>query len=353
MAILEMEGFDWQNAPTNSAGALLALKWNGTTFPYTGSPVGGLTRATSLNGFGGASVNNTNNSGFICTPGGTYSTLIVGFRFQASSITAGNTPLLCRFLDGASTQVGLYIDTSKRIVMYRGTTATVVATGTTVLLIGGIYLIEFKVTFGNTGSYELRIDGVTEFSSGSADTTNTANNSATAVALDLGNVFTSVQYDDFHLLDDTGPAPNNNFLSIAGSPVIESLFVTTNNSVTFTPLSSTNASNVDETQIDGDTSYNSSATNGQVDTFNHGALTSTPALIYGTQVHGTMRKDDVTAQSGRTKMISGGTTSNGVTKALVDGVYITMADIYPTDPNTGLAWTGANVNATKIGYEHV
>jgi septal ring-binding cell division protein DamX len=87
-------------------------------------------------------------------------------------------------------------------------------------------------------------------------------------------------------------------------------------------------------------------------TFNHGALSGTPSTVFGVQVNAYARKDDVSNINVRTKLISGGTTQNGASVAITTN-YNKCTDIYTTDPNTSAAWMGANVNATKIGYERI
>jgi hypothetical protein len=123
----------------------------------------------------------------------------------------------------------------------------------------------------------------------------------------------------------------------------------------FTPNASTNVSQVQETAWDGDTTFNTHPApgSGAIDTFNHGSLSGTPATIYAVAVQASMRKDDTSSQLGRTKLISGVTTQNGVSVQLINALYQHIEDIYRVDPNTSAAWTAANANATKIGYEHV
>jgi hypothetical protein len=282
-----------------------------------------------------------------------HASLIVGFRFKTSTAFTGTTSNeLVRFRDGTTTQIGLAINgTSKKLFLFKNTTGTTVATGTTTLLADSWYYAELKVVFGTTGSYELKLGGVTEVSSGSADTTQTANDYATNVLFDVYNsVSNSMKIiADIYICDTTGSAPHNDFL---GMVIVDTLFPTTDNSVQFTPLSSTNASNVDETTVDDDTTYNSSSTSTHVDTFNHGALPVTPTTIFAAKITHKARKDDVAARSSRNKLISGGTTSSGTSVALSTS-YQYLPDIYTQNPDTSTAWTKTTIDATKIGYEHV
>lgn len=355
MALLEMDGFDYEPSSNQVFNALAAgalpTKTDGTFFPWvnTGNSAQG-TKSTPLSATGAAVTFNTNNSFILCSPGANYATLIGGFRYFYNT-GFNDAVLVCSYLDSGSTQVGIAINSARQCFFYRGTTATVLQTGTKVLVHGATYMFELKVTFGAVGSYDFRIDSVTELSSGAANTSATGNAFASTIRLD-GGASLSTKMDDFYLLDNTGPAPLNDFLSIGGAVRIETVFITTDNAVAFTPLSGTNASNVDEVANDGDTTYNFSSTPGQADTFNHAALNSVPVTIYAVQVIASMRKDDVTPQTARTKMISGAVTSNGASTAL-ETVYVQLFSNYTTDPNTGVAWIAANADATKIGYEHV
>jgi len=345
MALLMFEGFD--HLAASSPQLLLAQK---TGWSMTGS---GGSRDASLNGAGFAIGGSNTSTNLTFADGGNHTTLIVGFRYRAWQALGANTVMLLR--DGGSTQIGLSLNSNNYLYVWRGTTATVLAIGTTKIEIGNIYGIELKVTFatGATGSYELRIDSATEVSGSSVQTASTGNSYATGITF-LASAFGIGQtWDDLYLCDDTGGAPANDFLGSATKAFrIETLFPTTDDSVTFTPLSSTNVSNVDETAVDSDTTYNYSTNKGDIDTFNHGSLAYTPIDIIGVAINAFARKDDLTAETVRTKLKSGATTANGA-GTLMRSSYVGSQDFWVTDPNTAAAWSATNVNATKIGYENV
>lgn len=279
--------------------------------------------------------------------GTSYITIICGVRYKTHTSFATTTGVL-RFLDGSTVHCGVSINTSGKLFVWQGTTATVLGTGTQVLATGSHYYIEAKVTIDDTGGVAIvRVDEITDINLSTQDTRNGGN--ATLDTIDFViNTGTGQRIDDIYVCDTTGSSPTNTFL---GRIRVETLFVTTDNAVAFTPLSSTNASNVDEVQMDSDTTYNSSASTGQVDTFNHGSLSSTPSTVHAAIVSATMRKDDATVQTVRTKLISGATTSNGTSQSPATA-YQRVQNMYLTDPNDG-AWTATTINATKIGYEHV
>lgn len=342
MAILSYLGFS--HFPTGASGMNFATpaypKWNLSD---------AWTKGTGMNGYSAAQTVGGNN--LIFADGATYVSMIVGGRFLTNAVAVTNTVELFSFRDGTAQHCGVGISGSK-LIFFRGTTATVLATGTTTLVANSWYYVECKVTINNTtGSFEVKLGGASEIAlTTGQDTQNTANAFISRVYfLGLNSNPGPERWQDIYVSDTSGGAPGNDFL---GMCIVDTLFPTTDNSVQFTPLSSTNASNVDDPALDSDTTYNSSTTSGHVDTFNHGALPVTPANIFSASVLSMARKDDVAARSVRNKLISGGTTSNGVSTPL-GTAYLYVRDDYPTDPNTAAAWTKSGIDATKIGYEHV
>jgi len=350
MAVLGFEGFEELISPTPVNSLVMDPKWALSNINLTSE--GNNNKIAGM--LGGSAIQWVSSQGnYLFTPGGSYTTLIVGGRYLCPNVNSG-VPYLLQFVDGSSAQCGIAINTSRQLFVFRGGNGTPIATGSTVLTVGAWYFIEFKVTFstsGNSdGSYELRIGGVTELSaSGTADVTTTTNNSATGVALMWHWVGTNAPaWDDFYLCDDSGGVADD-FLGVIR---VETLFPAANDTVAFTASAGANYTTVDEASINSDTDYNSSTVSGDVDLFTVGSLSSTPDTIYAVGVKAAMRKDDVAAQTVRTKLKSGATTSNG-SSGSPDTVYKYFRDNYAVDPNTSAAWTGTNVNAMKIGYEHV
>jgi hypothetical protein len=347
--LIDFEGFDNWNGAVNDLNAdhLYGLKWLGTFANVQPGTLGG----KKVRGFNGSAFyySLASSSGVISS-----GQLVVGFRFFSGNIS--NFPNdFFSFLDSAfGVQCGLSINASNHLIFWRGSSSTVLGTGTASILIGNDYYISIKCGFSNSANVEVRVNGVTDITLTGVDTTNTANQNCGYIGFLSPSGFNGWDVDDVYILDTTASAPYNNFLS---EPIrVETLFPTSNDSVTWTPNASTNVSRVNETTIDKDTTYNSSANPSDIDTFNHGSLSSTPANLYAVKLDVYARKEDVSNKTARTKLKSGGTTTNGATFTLSTS-YIAQAyvnaDIYLVDPNTSAAWTAANVNATKIGYELV
>jgi hypothetical protein len=113
-----------------------------------------------------------------------------------------------------------------------------------------------------------------------------------------------------------------------------------------------NFSLIDETQFNSDTDYVLSSTPGHLDYYDFGALSSTPAEIYAIRTRAVVRKDDAATRIARTKLKSGASVSNGRSMGLPSS-YIYLNDIYHIDPDTGLPWSAAAINAIQAGLEVV
>lgn len=202
----------------------------------------------------------------------------------------------------------------------------------------------FEVEFtrnGSTGAVNIYMNGALIASASGA---NTGASSIDKVGLMSGNGG-NTDYDDFYLLDAATK------LGEMKCEVVRPSADTATSD--WTPLSGTdNFAMVDETLIDDDTTYNSSATVGQKDLFDLSDLSSTPASIAAVNIILTARKDDATAREIRHNMKNGATTTNGTTRAL-SASYVMYTDTYETNPDDSAPFTGADINAMQIGYEVV
>jgi hypothetical protein len=362
MALLLLEGFDYQTTtPAKDFGA----GSNPGVNPYNnwaGPISGGDAKAGGQLG-GGAFQSGNQGAwmqwyGFTPTAG----PYIVGIRYNAAS-TAGSSFNIWYFYDSSgNVQFGLGRTTANKLILFRGSVANVVGTGATTIANGTWYTIEVMFSIGASvactvvlnGNYttpEIAVTGVNTQASGvpNVGIFSLCGPSATGGA---GNIQQTV--DDLYFIDTTGPAPNNDFLSKTGAGGtwrVETLFVTANDSVQFTPNTSTNASQVQETNSDNDTTFNS-ATGPAIDFFRHGALTGIPLIIYGVMMTTKMRVTDTTHPTIRSKFKSGSTIVNGATIQPYS-VYQYINDLFVMNPDTGSAWATTDVNASKIGYERV
>lgn len=337
--LLFMDGFD------HYATADLPKKWTAVAFSVATPSVSAGTGRR-----GGASLlNGLNEIQKSFAPAGT---LIFGSAILIPAFSI-NTFFVC-FFDGVITapQVSVVIDTSGRILVYRGSTSTgtLLATSTPVVPSNGYVYIECKVVFSNTGSYEIRVNGVNVLS-GAADTTNTANNTASGVG--WGYAFSSINYnthhkDDIYICDATG-STNNDFL---GDCRIDTLLPTTDGNYSqWTPNTGVvHFNRVNESAPDL-TTYNAGLTVGNRDSYGMADLAALSSqIIYGVQVNAAALKDDAGSKSIATMVRSGGVDGDGATASLgTSQIYVSQ--VFETNPNGSVAWTEASVNAMEAGVK--
>lgn len=192
----------------------------------------------------------------------------------------------------------------------------------------------------NTGRIQCWVNGVKVFDQSGLNTAyDPAHSYCNQIQLMGPGAIPVCFIDDFYLLDcSTGP--NDDFL---GALRLYALAPTANAGVTWTPNAGTNWSNVNEVPPDGDTSYNSSATVGQLDQYVY-PLTGVPA---NSSILFCQHELDLEVDSGSRSVgsVVGGTSPQGVV-GLTNGYHIYPTP-YDTNPSTGVAFVVADfpVNA--------
>lgn len=285
-------------------------------------------------------------------PSGT-STVIVGMAINIDFF-AGTTGQNIYFdlTEGGTIHVDLRFDTTnQRFVVTRN--GVTLATGDTVISIDTWYYIELKVVIHDTtGSFDLRINNVTETWNAANTNVDTRNGGTGVVDRWRGRLSntsgSAVWIDDLYIVD--GAVSGADFL---GDVRVDTKFPdAAGDNTDFTPSTGSNYTNVDETDPDGDTTYNESATVGHKDTF---SLSDTPGLgatVYGVAHIMRARKTDAGTRELRGLLkSSGGTTTNQTTRSLSDS-YVSYFQHNENVPG-GTGWTESDVDGLKAGYEVV
>lgn len=278
--------------------------------------------------------------------GSNQATVIQGMAIYANN--PGDNRNVFFVLDGGSEQVHLTADFTvgqRRVNAYRsGTLLGQSAVNSLPPATNWMYL-EWKVLIhSSAGTVEVRLDGNATpiLNLTSQNTQDTGNSYATRAEFRNWG-----RNDDLYLFDGSG-ADNNDF---AGNVRVFTEYPTSNDSVQFTPSAGSNYQNVDDPgDIDADSTYNSSATPSDKDTFVvTGDVTGN---VYAVELRTTMRKSDASTCTGRGIIKSGGTQANGATRTFGTS-YEQFRDYWDIDPTDSAAWTAAKANALKIGYERV
>lgn len=117
----------------------------------------------------------------------------------------------------------------------------------------------------------------------------------------------------------------------------------------FTPNSGTaNFSRVNETLVDGDTSYVQASAVGNRDLYTLPSLSSTPAQIFAANIVSFAEKTDATSRSIYNSVRSNSVDSDGAAMTLLSS-YFRNDRVMELDPDGNVAWTPAKINALQIG----
>lgn len=153
--------------------------------------------------------------------------------------------------------------------------------------------------------------------------------------------------DDFYFLTPDG-AVNNDFLGNVRArymPVISNS-TPLNWSIGGTSPASTNWQSVLNTNVD-DTRYVFAENAGDEDFYGINPILNTPT-VFGVEVGGAYKQDDATQRFVANQIRSGSTVEEGNTFA-TNQSYTFAFDVYELNPDTGLGFTGAEVNALSVG----
>lgn len=340
MNILMTEGFDMYNGSGTNTG-LQALWTNistsGTFFGTNGGRFGGQSMALQ----NGAIGSQTAAAYRIFNPSGNTTTMSFGFAFMTTNLITGRCLEIANLSVGS--QCGVGTTATGQVRFYSGAGGTVLATSAAGLLVTSTWAyIEVELTLNaSTGSFAVYVNGVLACSG----TGNTFAAGGAGGGLILGvreNVNLNVpnNFDDIYITDTA---------TRLGESKIETLRATGDSSVQWTPNSgSNNFSRINETLVDGDTSYNQTATLGARDLYTNGGLSTTPANIWSVTVVGFEEKTDATTRAILHSVQSNGTDSDGTAfnQAANYGRY---DRIIQNDPHTSAAWTASGVNNLLFG----
>lgn len=283
-------------------------------------------------------------------------TLIVNTKINITSAPSGNSGIVT-FLSSGTTQCSLAVKSTGKLAFFRGSvlTGTQVGSDSTTSLTFDTDVtyhdIEIKVVIHNTtGSVEVRLNGnpTPEITATNVNTRNGSVNSADTVA--LGNAASSsatTRFDHFILMDSSGSSLNN----FIGPVNVNTHTVTgAGNYTQFTPSTGSNWQNVDDSNPDGDSTYNASSTLNHIDSFVISDLPANTTNIFGAMLWLNAKRDDATTRGVTPVLRIGSTDYLGSEKILSSG-YQYYSQGYGVSPATSTAFTVSEVNNMEIGYK--
>jgi hypothetical protein len=248
-------------------------------------------------------------------------------------------------LPGASSSNGLYVSATTGSVGLDGSgDVNLYGVGPTNICDNAWHWLEFYDISQNNSTYKCFVDGIQQFNASST----TQSYTKTGLAFYALATNGTITIDDVIVFDNSSPGLQASNIPI-GAMTITTKRPSSDSSVQFTPDSGgTNYNRVNEAAADDDTSYVQDNTSGHADTYGYGALGYNPSIIYAANVVSRFKNPGSGQISGKTRCISGGTTSDG-TVTLAPASYQNMRTAYNQDPHTSANWTQTNLDAATFG----
>lgn len=283
-----------------------------------------------------------------CTIGNNDATKTMGFALQLTNSSAWDHFYLYLGDGPNSPHIKVFLNSSQKLDFYLG--STLKQSGTTTLSLNTWYYIEIKSTIDNSnGSYELKIDGITEYSDSGIDTKylGDANWNRLDFYVSSGPASGDILVDDLYVTDSSGSV-NTGFL---GDTHIETLFPNSDAGTNqwTTSTGTDHYALVDDNPMD-DSSYLEDDTSGNRELFDMDSLTGSGSIV-ATVSNVTYAVTDAEVINIKPVIKSGTTTTTGSSSVIASTDWSKQVEIYEEDPDTTSAWTKTAVNAAQFGFE--
>ncbi len=278
----------------------------------------------------------------------TNATLLIGAAFKTTTTFSSYTTALFAFYDGALMGMNLRLTPAGELAVYYFTTLLKTSTGAGLVLNQWSY-IEFKVVCNSTtGSYDVRVDGVSVLSDSGINTQIGSNVYYDSIRLNATTSYMSL--DDLYICDGSGGS-HTNFLGPCRTLVSNPDGDNSVNWSTVYPALTDHYADVDDGTIaDDDATYVEDNTTGHRDLFDYASI-STLTDIFGVAIHTTCKVTDVIPVDIKTVIESNGDEEISAALTMSSTDYRTISYISETDPHTSLAWDVTNLNDAHFGFE--
>lgn len=332
MGLLFMDGFDYY-----SSSAPTSLNWTGTTsidYVTTGR-------------FGGRSLKSNGRTHRALASA--KSSLSLGFAFWSNvDFSSGTQRQIVSFRNtaGGTTQCSLAISNANKFNFCLGAgetgSPTILDITSTATFVNGVwtYIGIELVRHASSGSFNVYQDGVKILGKTGV---NTGGSDIGGVGLECNTGSGYALFDDVYCVDGStwiGEARISSARPAADTAQKD-----------WVPNSgSTNYSRVNETTVDGDTSYVSASAVDAKDLYELSTLGYTPNDIFGIQNVIVARKDDAATRTIAPVTLSGSTETVGASKAMSTS-YTTALQLLDQNPDTSTPWTPSDIADLQVGMK--
>lgn len=349
MALIGTEGFDHYNLATDAEFRTGVLQW-----AFTNSP----SLVTGRGGFGKALSMLNQGISYYATFGSTYGELYFGFAMLMGAFQTLTDKAVLNLVDTSLAVPQMFLQLNSILgtigiwqAAHGATPAALVASSQPNAFNGAVF--DFLEVHGKidptAGLIEVQVNGATVVSF-SGNTQMSANGGFGALQFIPASGAWTI--DDFRFNDTTtgaGMYPNNSW---TGDLRVATLYPTANGTVSWTPLANANWQEVSEHAFDGDTSYNSTATNGDEDLFTMDTLPATITEIIAVQIVGGYRETDSAAHTLTQQLTTNSSDFAGASHVMTSS-YQFVTDLFVINPDTAASWTLTEINTMLIGYKAV
>jgi hypothetical protein len=284
-------------------------------------------------------------------------TVTFGFAFRQDvmpgAMSSNNWVLLVYASDGLTDQVRICMGANGQVALYRAGTQIIGAISATgVVPVAQWCYVECQLFCHDTaGTAVVRVNGTTVISVSAVDTKNSAslaNYGFLGFTANAGATPTNTRWDDLYLMAGAGD-------SFLGDAKVETLYPNGNGAASQWVGSDADSVNnyllVNETGAPVTTTYTASSVTGNQDLYTLDDLVSTAGTVLGVCHAAHAAKSDAGVQD--LKVVNRG---SAATRSAAVGLTTTYTTFYyplSTNPDTGSAWTIADVNALQGGVETV
>jgi len=343
------EGYD-----TTLSSGYSASPWDCSEIYYNSSSVTGRDGIGKALQFNGGSSGTEAGLRKIIPPS---TTVICGFGFKISAPDSAASRVV-RFLHSPAQlhcSLLIYPDGKLGMADAAGTPYGSPTAGNVTLANDTWYYIEVKVEISASGSFEVRVDGVTDSAATGVDTLGGTVAECNVVTLGTNVAWypQTATFDDVYICDDTG-TENNDFL---GPCRVVTLAPVSDEDASEWTGSDGNSTNnyalVDEQQNDADTTYVRSTAAGQMDCYAMPNLPHYPTSIFGVRVAAVSVLHDV-AEGPYRAFLRYAATDFPLPQFVASGAYIERIAQYDADFVSGspeTPWTRNVINALSLGLE--
>jgi len=338
MTLLFLEGFEHHGSTNANLDSTLTRKY----FSRTGA----WEILSGRSGGNAASGNFTSDD--ITIEFTTETEIIIGFAMKFREINANSADPLVRFLNPSGSHISSF---------HRGTSGDprLISNDNT------LYTSSEKWSPFTWNYFEIRIVAGTDSSNGELELMMNGKQIINETGVDTLAITPGVArinfsgsdhfdpvIDDIYIINTQGSV-NNTFL---GDVKVEAVFPDgAGNTTDLLPTgAASNHEAVDDNPFDDDTSYASSSTFEDKDTYTVANLSDITQGIVGVQMLPNARKAIATGTRALTSVVRSGTTDYDQTESNLTTSYDYYPAIVELDPDTGSAWTVSGFNSAEFGY---